>query len=88
MYGVYLVIAVSFLPLCAGMFIKGSHTGAVIAGSAAALVGYLFTFFVPWSSMANNPAFIGTAAIGAAWVVFGVAELIIRVRGTAGIAEP
>jgi Na+/proline symporter len=87
MYGVYMVIAVSFLPLFAGMFLERSHTGSVIAGSVTAFVAYLFTCFVPWSTMANNPAFIGTIAIGAAAVVFGVAELVVYLRA-AGAADP
>jgi Na+/proline symporter len=74
-YGIYLLVTASFVPLAAGMFIARAKKAAVWAGASCAVVAYLLTAWIEWSSMANNPAFLATVGVAAGSLAFLVVAL-------------
>ena len=86
-YGVYGLTAISFVPLAVGMFLPKARKLAVLAGSLAALVGFVVTGLTGWSFMANNPAFLALVGIVSGWVVFAVAQFATRTGG-ASVVTP
>lgn len=77
-FGVYLVIAASFVPLAVGMFMPASARAEAGAGALAAVSVYLVAWFIRLGSMSNNPAYLATLAITAGWLAFAVVHLVMR----------
>ncbi|HEX6945163.1 MAG TPA: sodium:solute symporter, partial [Casimicrobiaceae bacterium] len=82
-YGVYLVFSTSFVPLACGMFVPSARRIDVVAAVGAAFATYAGAAILQVSRYHNNPAFLATAAIAAAWVVIAAAAVLRRVRGAA-----
>jgi SSS family solute:Na+ symporter/sodium/pantothenate symporter len=82
-YGVYLLIATSFIPLGAGMFLKNASRAAVIAGTLVSFAVFFAIALFKLSYMSNNPAFLATMAIISGWAVFIIVQVMIRFRSTA-----
>jgi Na+/proline symporter len=79
-YGVYLLIATSFIPLAAGMFMPKANRQAVILGTGVAVTAFVLSALTGFTSMSNNPAFLATMGVLAGWATFGVVQIWMRLR--------
>ncbi len=71
-YGVYLLFTGTFVPLACGMFVPKAGRGLVTIATAAALLTWGVVDFFELSAMSNNPAFLATCGMAAAWGVIGL----------------
>jgi SSS family solute:Na+ symporter/sodium/pantothenate symporter len=79
-YGVYLVFSTSFVPLACGMFVPSAGRADVTAAVLTSIAVYFGVAIFKVTALHNNPAFLATAAIVAAWLVIAVALVMRRGR--------
>lgn len=75
-YGVYLLFSAAFVPLACGMFVPRAGRPVVTAAVAASVLVYFAVALLRLSPLHNNPAFLATSAIAAAWVTVGAGLLL------------
>lgn len=77
-YGVYLLFSASFIPLACGMFVPNVSARVVTAAVVTAVAVYFGIAIFRMTAYHNNPAFLATSAIAAAWLVIGVGKRVLR----------
>lgn len=75
-YGLYLLFTVSFFPLASGMFFPNVQRATITASVAVGFVVYFAVFFLKFTSMYNNPAFLATCSIISGWIVIAIGSII------------
>lgn len=75
-YGLYLLFTVSFFPLASGMFFPNVQPRTIAASVAVGFVVYLGVFFLKFTHMYNNPAFLAACSIFAGWATIAIGSML------------